>query len=84
MSCRHLARVPDYLWLAEDGMKMQGYSNSTSWDTSFAVQAIVATGLAPEFSPCLRRAHHAIDKAQVRIHHTLLLLAKVHIPALTC
>ena len=76
VSYRHLARVPDYLWLAEDGMKMQGYSNSTSWDTSFAVQAIIATGLAPEFSSCLRRAHHAIDRAQVRIHHTQLIIDK--------
>ena len=36
--CRHLARVPDYLWVAEDGMKMQGYNGSQLWDTAFAVQ----------------------------------------------
>lgn len=35
---RHLPRVYDYLWLAEDGMKMQGYNGSQLWDTSFAVQ----------------------------------------------
>ena len=62
---RHLARVPDYLWLAEDGMKMQGYCNSTLWDTAFAVQAIAATGLGSEFTECLRKAHAAIDSAQV-------------------
>ena len=66
LCCRHLARVPDYLWVAEDGMKMQGYCNSTSWDTSFAVQAITCTGLAAEFPDCLRKAHRAIDQAQVR------------------
>lgn len=37
-TCRHLPRVYDYLWLAEDGMKMQGYNGSQLWDTSFAVQ----------------------------------------------
>lgn len=57
--------MPDYLWVAEDGMKMQGYCNSTSWDTSFAVQAITCTGLAAEFPDCLRKAHRAIDQAQV-------------------
>ena len=25
---RHLARIDDYLWVAEDGMKMQGYNGS--------------------------------------------------------
>jgi squalene/oxidosqualene cyclase-like protein len=38
---RHLQRVDDYLWVAEDGMKMQGYNGSQCWDTSFAIQAIV-------------------------------------------
>src|SRR3546814_2788763 len=37
---RHLPRIEDYLWVAEDGMKMQGYNGSQCWDTSFAVQAI--------------------------------------------
>ena len=25
---KHLLRVPDYLWVAEDGLKMQGYNGS--------------------------------------------------------
>lgn len=35
---KHLQRVEDYLWVAEDGMKMQGYNGSQCWDTSFAAQ----------------------------------------------
>lgn len=35
---RHLPRIHDYLWVAEDGLKMQGYNGSQLWDTSFAVQ----------------------------------------------
>jgi hypothetical protein len=27
----HLLRIPDYLWVAEDGMKMQGYNGSQCW-----------------------------------------------------
>lgn len=41
---RHQERVPDYLWLAPDGMKMQGYNGSQLWDTAFCVQAIVEVG----------------------------------------
>ena len=63
--CRHIPRVYDYLWVAEDGMKMQGYNGSQLWDTSFAVQAITAAGLAQEFSQCLRKAHSYIDTTQV-------------------
>lgn len=28
---RHVARVSDYLWVAEDGLKMQGYNGSQCW-----------------------------------------------------
>ena len=68
---RHIPRLADYLWVAEDGMKMQGYNGSQLWDTAFAVQAIAATGIASEFSDCLRRAHHYIDASQVR-HNRLV------------
>ncbi len=63
---RHLPRLHDFLWLAEDGMKMQGYNGSQLWDTTFAVQAIAATGLAHEFAACLRRAGAYVDATQAR------------------
>lgn len=64
---KHIPRLADYLWVAEDGMKMQGYNGSQLWDTSFAVQAIVACGpdLSKEFSTCLRLAHDYIEQSQV-------------------
>ena len=34
---------------AEDGMKMQGYNGSQTWDTSFAIQAVVESGLRSDF-----------------------------------
>lgn len=63
---RHLARVPDYLWVAEDGMKMQGYNGSQLWDTAFSVQALVATGLGQELGGCLKLAHQYLDQSQAR------------------
>ncbi|GBG31330.1 Cycloartenol synthase [Hondaea fermentalgiana] len=36
----HIARIDDFLWLAEDGLKMQGYNGSMFWDTCFATHAL--------------------------------------------
>ncbi|KAK7379932.1 hypothetical protein VNO78_32189 [Psophocarpus tetragonolobus] len=61
----HLPRIYDYLWIAEDGMKMQGYNGSQLWDTAFAVQAIISTNLIEEFGPTIRKAHTYIKNSQV-------------------
>eukprot|EP00884_Botryococcus_braunii_P002417 jgi/Botrbrau1/12176/Bobra.0186s0084.1 len=63
---KHIPRLYDYLWLAEDGMKMQGYNGSQCWDTCFAVQAITASGLGAQFKSCLKKALHFVDVTQVR------------------
>ncbi|MEW5319594.1 MAG: hypothetical protein WDW38_010738 [Sanguina aurantia] len=62
---RHLPRVHDYLWVAEDGLKMQGYNGSQLWDTAFAVQALIETGLSNEVGVCLKKAHDYIHNSQV-------------------
>ncbi|KAK4587597.1 hypothetical protein RGQ29_018848 [Quercus rubra] len=61
----HLPRIFDYLWIAEDGMKMQGYNGSQSWDTSFAIQAIISTNIAEEYGATLTKAHDYIKDSQV-------------------
>ncbi|XP_050217053.1 cycloartenol synthase [Mercurialis annua] len=61
----HLPRIYDYLWLAEDGMKMQGYNGSQLWDAAFAVQAILSSNLVEEYGPTLKQAHEFIKKSQV-------------------
>ncbi|KAE8652477.1 probable oxidosqualene cyclase [Cucumis sativus] len=61
---RHIPRVKDYLWLAEDGMKMQGYNGSQLWDVVFAVQAILATDLVDEYGSVLKKAHNFIKNSQ--------------------
>ncbi|KAM4087872.1 hypothetical protein ACB094_07G028500 [Castanea mollissima] len=61
----HLPRIHDYLWIAEDGMKMQGYNGSQLWDTAFAAQAIISTNLLEEYGPTLKKAHTFIKKSQV-------------------
>ncbi|KAK3427918.1 hypothetical protein EUGRSUZ_F04043 [Eucalyptus grandis] len=62
---KHLARIPDYLWVAEDGMKMQSFG-SQEWDTGFAIQALLASNMTEEIGPVLARGHDFIKKSQVK------------------
>ncbi|XP_058208022.1 dammarenediol II synthase-like [Rhododendron vialii] len=61
----HLARVPDYLWLAEDGMKMQSFG-SQLWDCALATQAIIASNMVDEYGDSLKKAHFYIKESQVK------------------
>ena len=64
--CRHVSRLQDYLWIAEDGMKMAGYNGSQLWDTAFTVQAYIAASVDTEASTeALRKAHAYIQVTQV-------------------
>ncbi|XP_044490529.1 beta-amyrin synthase-like [Mangifera indica] len=62
---KHLARIPDYLWVGEDGMKMQSFG-SQEWDTGFAIQALLASNLTDEIGPVLKRGHEFIKASQVK------------------
>ncbi|XVE78775.1 hypothetical protein DITRI_Ditri14bG0005000 [Diplodiscus trichospermus] len=62
---RHLARLPDYYWIAEDGLKMMTFG-SQMWDAGFAIQAIMSSNLSDEYGPTLRKAHDFLKASQVR------------------
>ena len=62
---KHMMRIPDYLWVAEDGMKMQGYNGSQCWDTSFAVQAISECDLLDEFPNLAQRVWSYLERYQI-------------------
>ncbi|OWM86877.1 hypothetical protein CDL15_Pgr015913 [Punica granatum] len=61
----HLARIPDYYWLAEDGLKMQTFG-CQMWDEGFAIQAIMSSNLSEEYGPTLRKAHDFVKASQVQ------------------
>ncbi|KAI8001024.1 Dammarenediol II synthase [Camellia lanceoleosa] len=61
----HLARVLDYLWLVEDGMKMQSFG-SQIWDTTLATQAIIVSNMADEYGDSLKKAHVYIKESQIK------------------
>ncbi|CAI0553285.1 unnamed protein product [Linum tenue] len=62
---KHLARLQDYYWIAEDGLKMQTFGCQT-WDAVFAIQAIMSSNLCDEYWPTLRKAHEFLKASQVR------------------
>jgi squalene cyclase len=66
---QHVARVPDYLWMGHDGLKMNGTNGSQLWDTSFMVQALVESGIKDEFAAVFRKSHDYVDVCQIRVDH---------------
>ncbi|WJZ96774.1 hypothetical protein VitviT2T_015426 [Vitis vinifera] len=60
----HLARIPDYLWMAEDGMKVQGFG-SQLWDTSLCIQVILESGMVEEYGTTLKKGHDYVKLSQV-------------------
>lgn len=63
---KHRERWADYLWVAEDGMKMQGYNGSQLWDTAFAMQAVKEAAMDGEFAQMVQRGYDYVDKSQIR------------------
>nr|XP_006636690.2 PREDICTED: lanosterol synthase [Lepisosteus oculatus] len=63
----HVSRIPDYLWMGLDGMKMQGTNGSQLWDTAFAVQAFLEAGAqdCSTFTECLHHAHEFFRITQI-------------------
>ncbi|KAL9684595.1 hypothetical protein QQ045_022036 [Rhodiola kirilowii] len=62
---KHLARVPDYIWVAEDGMKMQSFG-SQQWDMGFSIQALLACNMSEEIGETLAKGHDFVKKSQVK------------------
>lgn len=62
---KHMMRAPDYLWLAEDGMKMQGYNGSQCWDTSFAIQAMSECKLLDTFPSTSSKVWSYLERTQI-------------------
>ncbi|KAF3955277.1 hypothetical protein CMV_019490 [Castanea mollissima] len=62
---KHLARVKEYIWVAEDGIKAHSFG-SQSWDMGFSIQALLASDLIDEIGPVLAKGHEFIKRSQVR------------------
>jgi len=56
----------DYLWLAEDGIKMNGYNGSQFWDTNFAALALLENGMEKEFPTMAKKIYNWMDDQQIK------------------
>ncbi|GMH96001.1 hypothetical protein TrVE_jg11003 [Triparma verrucosa] len=62
---RHKERIKDYLWVAEDGLKMQGYNGSQCWDASFYAQALHESGMARVYPENVERLYSFLEGTQI-------------------
>uniref|UniRef100_A0A2P2MRU7 Uncharacterized protein MANES_09G030600 n=1 Tax=Rhizophora mucronata TaxID=61149 RepID=A0A2P2MRU7_RHIMU len=63
---RHLARISDYVWIAEDGMRITGIG-SQIWDAALSIQALIACNLIEEMGPTLKKGYDFLKNSQVSL-----------------
>ncbi len=66
---KHVARWYDYLWVAEDGMKMSGYNGSQLWDVAFITRAMLESDLGLQFPETINKSYQFIDSMQILEEH---------------
>ena len=62
----HVSHWKDYLWLAEDGMKMQGYNGAQFWETAFTINAINESEVGKDYQESLSSLYSFLDISQIQ------------------
>ncbi|CAL4983940.1 unnamed protein product [Urochloa decumbens] len=66
---KHIPRIYNYLWLAEDGMKAKAYDGVQCWEAALIVRAYCSTELVNEFGPTLHKVHEFLKSSQIQEDH---------------
>ncbi|KAL0733685.1 hypothetical protein Bca4012_009895 [Brassica carinata] len=61
---KHLARVPDFIWIGEDGLKIQSFG-SQLWDTALSLEVLLAADMDDEISSTLIKGYDFLKKSQL-------------------
>ncbi|CAA7023140.1 unnamed protein product [Microthlaspi erraticum] len=62
---KHLARVPGFIWIAEDGLKIQSFGSQV-WDTAFLLQVMhLAADADDEIRSTLIKGYSFLRKSQL-------------------
>jgi lanosterol synthase len=63
----HLKTLPEFLWMKDEGMLMNGTNGVQSWDTSFAIQVAHDCGFTddPKWRPMLTKALEFLEDQQI-------------------
>jgi lanosterol synthase len=64
---RHLETLPEFLWMKDEGMLMNGTNGVQVWDTAFTVQAVKHCGLIqdPQYHDMLNRSLEFLEDQQM-------------------
>ncbi|XP_010502925.1 PREDICTED: tirucalladienol synthase-like [Camelina sativa] len=60
---KHLARVPGYVWIAEDGLKIQTFG-SQIWDAAFVLQLMLAADVDEDIKSTLIKGYSFLRNSQ--------------------
>lgn len=63
---QHVDRWKDYLWVAEDGMKMQGYNGAQFWESAFTMNAIQESKAGQVYESSLANLYNFLDVCQIQ------------------
>jgi lanosterol synthase len=65
---RHRERIPEFLWVKDEGLLANGTNGVQCWDTGFMVQAVMDAGLTedPKWKPMLTKALEFLEDQQIR------------------
>ncbi|KAL7915333.1 oxidosqualene:lanosterol cyclase [Trichoderma velutinum] len=65
---RHIERLEEYLWVKDEGLLCNGTNGVQCWDTSFAILAVVESGLHTDerWKPMLIKGLEYLEKNQIR------------------
>ncbi|KAF2021085.1 terpene synthase [Aaosphaeria arxii CBS 175.79] len=63
----HLKTLPEFLWMKDEGMLMNGTNGVQTWDTSFLVQGVLTGGFIedPKWKPMLIKAMEFLEDQQI-------------------
>ena len=64
---RHRERLPEFLWMKNEGMLVNGTNGVQTWDTSFLIEAVADAGLASDMKwrPMLSKALAFLEDQQM-------------------
>ncbi|CAD5333759.1 unnamed protein product [Arabidopsis thaliana] len=61
---KHLARVPDFIWIAEDGLKFQ-LMGMQSWNAALSLQVMLAANMDDEIRSTLIKGYDFLKQSQI-------------------
>ncbi|KAF2125394.1 lanosterol synthase [Dothidotthia symphoricarpi CBS 119687] len=63
----HIKTLPEFLWVKNEGMLMNGTNGVQTWDTAYLIQAVEACNLSsdPKWNPMLTKALAFLEDQQI-------------------